>query len=86
MSESHKTNWIDRLVAHIASKANKQQYIISIDRCRLSYKHMHFSKFVCVHAQINWEFLSLHEGGLTCLYGEQNGVRVSQSGLLPSSA
>ena len=34
---------------------------------------MHFSKFVCVHAQINWEFLRFHEGGLTRLHGEQMG-------------
>ena len=27
MSESRETNWIDRLVAHIVSKANKLQYI-----------------------------------------------------------
>ena len=45
VSELRKTNWIDWLVAHIASKANKQQYIsvldVGIDISTYTFQNLH---------------------------------------------
>ena len=76
MSESCEINWIDWLVAHRVSKAHKLHKLsiatvgVGIDISTYTFQNL----YVCMpKVGSHWH-----------LHGEQNGVGVSWSGLLPS--